>query len=94
MQVKIRWLRRAEKDLDALFSFVARDSLAIAKVEVMRVTDAVMGLQTHQALGRPGRVVGTRELVVNPYIVAYRVKSETVQILRVLHSAMAWPVLL
>ena len=92
--MKIRWLRRAEKDLDALYSFVARDSLAIAKVEVTRVTDAVMGLQTHPAMGRPGRVVGTRELVVKPYIVAYRVKSETVHILRVLHSAMAWPVLL
>ena len=92
--MKIRWLRRAEKDLDALFSSVARDSLATAKVEVTRVTDAVAGLQTHPAMGRPGRVVGTRELVVMPYIIAYRVKSEIIQILRVLHSVRDWPDLL
>jgi toxin ParE1/3/4 len=92
--VNIRWFRRAEADLDALFSYVARDSLAIAESEVKRVTDAVAGLMKHPELGRPGRVAGTRELVVKPYIVAYRVKLSAIQILRVLHSARAWPKLL
>jgi toxin ParE1/3/4 len=43
--------------------------------------------------GRPGRVEGTRELVVRrtPYIVAYRVAKDCVRILRVLHSAQLWP---
>jgi len=40
-----------------------------------------------------GRVPGTRELVVTgtPYIVAYRVRDETVEILRVFHAARKWP---
>lgn len=87
----IRWLDLAEKDLDDLFSFVARDSLTIAEKEVDRVIGEVARLQSHPGMGRPGRVPETRELVIPPYIVAYRVKAGTVQILRVLHSARSWP---
>jgi toxin ParE1/3/4 len=44
-------------------------------------------------MGRPGRVTGTRELVVDgtPYILPYRVRNRVVQILRVLHGARRWP---
>jgi toxin ParE1/3/4 len=44
-------------------------------------------------MGRPGRVKGTRELVIvgTPYIVAYRIKGDAVQVLRVLHGAQKWP---
>ena len=87
----IRWFRRAEDDLDALFTYVSRDSIAVAEKEVKLLTDAVMGLVKHPAIGRPGRVAGTRELIVKPYIIAYRIKAETTQILRVLHSSRAWP---
>jgi len=49
-------------------------------------------LETPQ-IGRPGRVAGTRELVIfgTPYIVPYRIGSETLQILRVYHSSRFWP---
>jgi len=89
--VIIRWLHLAEKDLDDLFAFVARDSLTTAEKEVERVIGEVARLQAHPAMGRSGRVPETRELVIAPYIVAYRVKGNVVQILRVLHSAQAWP---
>jgi toxin ParE1/3/4 len=54
--------------------------------EIERQTDR---LADYPKLGRPGRVKGTRELVVNrtPFIVVYRIKGEIVQILRVLHGA-------
>ncbi len=41
----------------------------------------------------PGRVKGTRELVVvrTSYIVAYRLKRGKIQILRILHGARQWP---
>ncbi|PIW88418.1 MAG: type II toxin-antitoxin system mRNA interferase toxin, RelE/StbE family, partial [Nitrospirae bacterium CG_4_8_14_3_um_filter_44_28] len=40
-----------------------------------------------------GRVEGTRELVISglPYIIPYRVKNNTIEILRVLHAARKWP---
>lgn len=44
-------------------------------------------------IGRPGRVFGTRELVVVgiPFLVPYRVQNETMQILRLYHGARRWP---
>lgn len=45
-------------------------------------------------LYRPGRVKGTREIVVRPnYVMIYRVedKGGTVAVLRVLHAAQKWP---
>lgn len=45
------------------------------------------------SIGRPGRVDGTRELVIHryPYILVYRVTSDTVDVLSVYHDARAWP---
>jgi len=44
-------------------------------------------------MGRVGRLLGTRELIIpgTPYIIPYRVKHHNVEILRVLHTAMEWP---
>jgi toxin ParE1/3/4 len=44
-------------------------------------------------MGRPGRVPGTRELVIpkTPFIVPYRLQRKVIQILRVYHGARRWP---
>jgi toxin ParE1/3/4 len=44
-------------------------------------------------LGAPGRVPGTRELVIpkTPYIVPYRVRHSTIEIVRVYHASRRWP---
>ena len=44
-------------------------------------------------MGRPGRVIGTRELVVTgtPFLIAYEVNDVEVRVLRVLHGRMQWP---
>lgn len=54
---------------------------------------AVRRLHDFPESGRPGRVAGTRELVITetPYVAAYHVSGETVRILRVLHGAQQWP---
>jgi toxin ParE1/3/4 len=54
---------------------------------------AVEQLANFPEMGRPGRVHGTRELVIQstPYIVAYRLKGSTVEILALLHGARRWP---
>ena len=43
--------------------------------------------------GRPGRVPGTRELVIprTPYVAAYALTRDCIRILRVLHGAQMWP---
>ena len=91
--MRVRWLRSALANLDAEAEYIARDKpLAAARV-VSTISKAVDKLRRHPALGRPGRVPGTRELVVpgTPYIVPYRVREDAVEILRVFHAARRWP---
>jgi toxin ParE1/3/4 len=90
----IVWSPEAIQDLISLRAYIARDSPAGAKRVVLRILHVVENvLPDNPHVGRPGRVPGTRELVIpqTPYIVPYRVRGETVQILRVYHSARRWP---
>jgi len=92
--LRLRWTRLAERDLEAIAEYVGQDSPAAAARVVLELIDqAATLLPAHPAIGRPGRVLGTRELVIGhlPYIIAYRVRDRDVEILRVLHTSRAWP---
>jgi toxin ParE1/3/4 len=92
--LRLRWTRLAEFDLDEIAEYIGQDSPAAAARIVLELIDQVEALLPgHPAIGRPGRVLGTRELVVGnlPYIIAYRVRDKDLQILRVLHTSRAWP---
>ena len=84
-----RYFRR----LEDIREHIAVDNPAAAIRIVERIRSAVTRLAASPALGRPGRVVGTRELVISgtPYIVPYRVKGDIVQIITILHGAQRWP---
>jgi len=87
--LKIRWLRRALANLEAEAAYIAEERPEAAAIVVTRIVEAVELLAEQPALGRSGRVVGTRELVVagTPYLVPYRVRRDAVEILRVFHTA-------
>lgn len=89
----LKWLRRAERDLDQVQAYIAQDNPQAAVEMVLTIIDAVEQLDAFPGMGRPGRVQGTRELVVagTPYIVPYRKKGEWIEILRVYHAARLWP---
>jgi plasmid stabilization system protein ParE len=55
--------------------------------------DAVERLAELSNLGRPGRVAGTRELVVpgTPYVIPYRVRSDRIEVIAVFHGRQKWP---
>lgn len=57
------------------------------------VLDAVDLLLSQPSIGRIGRVEGTREWPVKhtPYLLAYRIEVDTIQILAVIHSKQRWP---
>ena len=73
--------------------FISQDNPQAAKRTVRRIRDAARLLSDQPNAGRPGRVHGTRELVIadTPFILPYRVVKNTVQILRVLHGVRKWP---
>jgi addiction module RelE/StbE family toxin len=58
-----------------------------------REEEAARLLKTDHALGRPGRLRGTREMVISgtPLLVVYRVRVDIIAVLRVLHHARKWP---
>ena len=91
--MRVRWLRTALTNLDAEAEYIAEDNPAAAGRTVQRILRAVKLLEKNPAVGRAGRVAGTRELVVagTPYILPYRVRGEAVEILRVFHGARKWP---
>ena len=91
--MRIRWLRKALVNLNAEADYIARDSPAAAARIVEKITQSIDGLRYHPAMGRPGRVPGTRELVIagTPYIVPYRVRRDVVEILRVFHASRKRP---
>jgi toxin ParE1/3/4 len=91
--VRVRWLRTALANLDAEAEYIAEDNPSAARSVVKKILRAVDLLKKNPAMGRAGRVAGTRELVVpeTPYIIPYRVRGDAVEILRVFHAARKWP---
>ena len=90
---QILWSRQATEQLAAAFDFVVEDNPSAAEKQVEMILRAVEQLVDFPEMGRPGRVNGTRELVIpgTPYIVAYRLNEATVRILALLHGARRWP---
>jgi len=90
--VEIRWTRKALENLDQIATYIAQDNPTRANSFIGEIKEKTELLTLFPSLGRPGRVPGTRELVVHEnYVVPYRVKGGTVQIIRVHHAARLWP---
>ncbi len=61
--MRVRWLRVALANLDAEAEYIAEDNPAAARRVVQKILRAVDPLKKNPAMGRAGRVPGTRELV-------------------------------
>lgn len=90
--LKLRWTRPALSDLIEAQAFIAQDDLQAAQQVAQRVWDAASNLRNNPDIGRPGHVMGTREWVVTrtPYLIVYRIKNGSVEILRVWHARRDW----
>ena len=87
--MRVRWLRKALRNLDEEAIYIEVDDPATARLVVQRVLEAVAQLADQPGLGRPGRVPNTRELVVlnTRYLIPYRVRAGAIEILRVVHTS-------
>ena len=79
-------------DLEALRAYIREDNPRAAQDVSRKIRRAVEMLRDQPGLGRPGRVTGTRELMVpgTPYIIPYHVRGEVIELLRVYHGARRW----
>ncbi len=91
--MRVEWTSQATQDKAGQVDYIARDNPLAAISMGDEIERQVEMLAEHPTLGRAGRIKGTRELVIarTPYIVAYRIKGDAVQVLRVLHGAQKWP---
>lgn len=91
--MQVKWLHKALQNLDEEAAYIAQDDASAARLVVQRVMAAVAMLADQPGLGRPGRVPGTRELIVakTRYLVPYRVRGGTVEVLRVFHTSRRLP---
>ena len=91
--MKLVWSAFALADRDGIFTHIEAHNPRAASAVDARSPTAARRLVHFPDCGGPGRVAGTRELVITgtPYVAAYAVTAETIRILRVLHGAQRWP---
>lgn len=91
--MKVAWTTPAATQLHEIFEFIAVERPAAAERMVRTIRRSAQQLVQMPFAGRIGKVAGSRELVVagTPYLVAYRVEDDSIQILAVLHGAQEWP---
>ena len=87
----VRWTATALRDLDALHNYIAADNPAAASRTVEAMLSGIAKLERHPEMGRKGRIGGTRELVMAPYVVVYRARRRVVELVAILHGARKWP---
>lgn len=92
--MQIYWTRRYLIELQAIGDYIAERNPRAARRIVNEIHSRTATLLSKNAfIGRSGEIEGTRELVVSgtPYVVAYRVNDDRVEVLFVQHGARLWP---
>jgi len=89
----IRWTRRALRRIDKIAGHVALYNAGAAERLFERLLQSGEALTDQPHMGRPGRYIGTRELVIEEgrYVVVYRVRGKEVQVVTVHDARRPWP---
>ncbi|MFB3922112.1 MAG: type II toxin-antitoxin system RelE/ParE family toxin [Terriglobia bacterium] len=84
--MQIVWTEQAISDLAEVEEYIERDKPEAAERVANHLLSSVEHLAEFPSLGSQGRRPGTRELVVTPYIITYRLKLDRLEILSVWHG--------
>ena len=87
------WLDEALEDLKLIGEYIAQENANAAYNVLIKIKATADNLSRHPEIGRPGRVFGTREIVISdlPYILAYQITDRDIRILAVMHTSRKWP---
>ena len=91
--MRLTWSPEARADLREMVLYLADKNPYAARALYERIETIAAELVAAPYIGRPGKIPGTRELVITntPYILPYQIRSDTIEILRVYHGARRWP---
>lgn len=87
--MRIRWTPAAAADLQHINDYLKDHHPRYREATIRKLYGAIQSLKEWPQLGRVGREEGTRELLFPPlpYIAVYRVKDQSIEVLRVYHGA-------
>ena len=91
--MKIKFSILAKKDMQSVWEYISKDNVQAAQQVMDRVLNTVSHMETFPAIGVMGRVQHTREFKVanTPLMIVYKIRHDTLFIVRILHSAQKWP---
>lgn len=80
------------QERDGIYDYIAADNPAAALNLDALLSEKAQLLVDHPALGKPGRITGTRELRAHKhYTLVYDMAGDVVRVLSVIHTARMWP---
>lgn len=87
--MRVAILPSADRDLNAIYDWIAEDDAEAAARHVRRLAAAALSLRDFpmRGMARPEIGAGARSLIVGRYLVLYRVSGERVEIVRFVHGA-------
>ncbi len=90
--MRLEWKPLAIEDRERIMDYIAEDNPVAALTLDEAFEEKANGLLNNPRLYKPGRLKGTREIVVRPsYLMIYVIDGEIIGILRVKNAAQQWP---
>jgi toxin ParE1/3/4 len=84
--MRLRWSAQARRQLAEIHHYIAQDKPDAAHATVEGILEAAERLRSYPAIGRAGRVAGTRELIHSPFVIVYALHNDWIDIRSVLHG--------
>lgn len=87
--MRIRWTPAAAADLQQISDYLKAHHSRYRLPTMRKIYSAIQSLKQWPHMGRLGQEEGTRELSFQPlpYVAVYRVRDESMEILRIYHGA-------
>jgi toxin ParE1/3/4 len=88
----VQWTDEAIRDLEHILDYIAFDSQGAAERLNRQLHQSILVACEFPNGFKPGRTEGTREIVAHPnYVIVYRVQTDRIDIVSVLHARQEYP---
>lgn len=90
--MRLVWSKRSKRHLQEIYDYIAQENAGHASTVLERIDAAAQQLISFPRAGRAEPDLAVRRLMVSgmPYILPYRVRQRSVEILAVFHARRDW----